>query len=817
MKPTPHLGQQHHPLADLHKRVSDFAFIQGEKPLRLDPENPANLAATQLLADLHDALKDAGYSGHALERYLVRILFCLFADDTGIFEPQLFTSYIKTRTREDGSDLGPLLAELFEVLDTDDNQRMRNLNEDLASFPYVNGGLFSERLRSVSFNRQLRDALLKCCNFLWAKISPAVFGSLFQGVMDDTARRQIGAHYTSERDIMKVLRGLFLDDFSTKLEAALSDRSTRKLERLRDFQKELRHLRVFDPACGCGNLLIIAYRELRRLETQALLAIVKATRHEWEGTQLHQNVRELVQVDVDQFYGIEILEWPGRIAEVGLWLTDHQCNLELAEALGQSVRRLPLRATPTILVDNALRVDWSAFLPPGDEVLLLSNPPFAGKYLMSAQQDADMEHVCGHIQHHGLLDYVSAWYVKAANYVADTRIRAAFVSTNSITQGEQVGVLWRHLFRVHHLKIHFAHRTFSWTSEAKGKAHVHVVIIGFGAFDVEKKAVYDYDGGTQATITEARNISPYLVEGIDNAILSRSDAICEVSPIVFGNMANDGGHLLLSAADKAAFVAAEPGAAKFLRRFLGADEFINGIERWCLWLVGAAPAELRALPLLMKRVEGVKSHRVASQRPATQKLADTPTLFGEIRQPTGTYILVPRHSSERRRYIPMGFLDPKTIVGDANLCIPNAKLYHFGVLSSAMHMAWVRQVCGRLKSDYRYSNKLVYNNFPWPAVTGQTKEIAAVEKAAQAVIDARNEFPASTLADLYDPLTMPGSLTKAHAALDRAVDRCYRPEQFPGDRARFEHLFTLYERLVAPLVAAAAVKPKRGRAAKPNQ
>ena len=633
------------PLADLHKHVRDFAFIRGEKPLRLDPENPANLAATQLLADLHDALEEAGYSGHALERYLVRILFCLFAEDTGIFEPQLLTQYIKTRTREDGSDLGPMLAELFEVLDTPEDQRMRGMNEDLAAFPYVNGALFTERLRSVAFNRQLRDALLECCNFQWARISPAVFGSLFQGVMDDKARRKIGAHYTSERDIMKLLRALLLDELRAKLDAALADRSTRRTERLRGFQDELRRLRIFDPACGCGNFLILAYRELRRLETEALIAM-KSHR---DGTQLEQNVRDLAKVDVDQFYGVEILEWPVRIAEVGLWLTDHQCNLELAEALGQSFRRLPLRATPTLRVANALRTSWNEIIPPADGVFVLGNPPFVGKQFMSGDQNADMAFVCGAIRSYGLLDYVTAWYVKAAEYVAGTEVRCAFVSTNSITQGEQVGVLWGHLFQRHRIKLHFAHRTFSWTSEARGRAHVHVVILGFGAFDVDRKQIYDYDAGGQATVTEVRNISPYLIDGSDLAVTSRTKPLSPSAPqLSFGNMPNDGGHLLLTEDQRRALIKSEPAAAQFIRPFLGPDEFISNLARWCLWLVDASPAALRACPGVLKRIEGVKVHRLASERDATKRLAATPAIFGENRQPTRRYLAIPKTSSELR-------------------------------------------------------------------------------------------------------------------------------------------------------------------------
>jgi type I restriction-modification system DNA methylase subunit len=631
-----------------------------------NPENPANLEATQRLANLHDALAEAGYRGHALERYLVRVLFCLFAEDTGIFEPRLFTTYIQTRTREDGSDLGAMLTELFQVLDTPENQRMGNINEDLAAFPYVNGALFAESLRGAAFNRNLRDRLLACCNFRWEKISPAIFGSLFQGVMDDAKRRKIGAHYTSERDIMKLLRALFLDDLQAELHAALADRSTRRLERLREYQRKLRRMRIFDPACGCGNFLILAYRELRRLETQVLVAIYTGQ----EGIELHLDVRQLAQVDVDQFYGIEIEEWPARIAEVGLWLTDHQCNLELAQALGQSFRRLPLQSTPTLRVENALRADWLTILPPTDSVFILGNPPFVGKSNMSVAQNADMALVCRGIRKYSVLDYVNAWYVKAAAYVAGTNVRCAFVSTNSITQGEQVGIVWGYLFGKQ-IKIHFGHRTFDWTSEARGRAHVHVVIIGFGAFDVARKRIYDYDGEESATVKEVSNISPYLIEGKDEAIMSRTSPLSADAPkLSFGNMPNDGGFLLLDDEEKRALLAAEPGAAGFIRLFLGPDEFIYGTPRWCLWLEGVAPAALRACPAVLERIEGVRTHRSNSTRDTTNKLAATPALFGEIRQPTSWYLAIPKTSSEKRKYIPMAYLDANVVAQHRSFHMP---------------------------------------------------------------------------------------------------------------------------------------------------
>jgi hypothetical protein len=505
-------------------------------------------------------------------------------------------------------------------------------------------------------------------------------------------------------------------------------------------------------------------------------------------------------IDVDAFYGIEISEWPVRIAEVAMWLMDHQMNIRLSEAFGQYFVRLPLKKSPTIDCANALRRDWKKILPPDRCCFILGNPPFGGKQFGNTEQKADMELICGKVKGGGVLDYVTAWYFKAAEYIQGTRIQVGFVSTSSISQGEQVGILWNELFNRYHLRIHFAHRTFAWESEARGKAHVHVVIIGFGAFDTSGRRIYDYDPESEkVTVSPAKNISPYLVEGGDVVVLSRSAPISQVPEIVFGSMPNDGGHLILTDKEKTLLLNKEPAAHKFIRPFLGSEEFINGGPRSCLWLKDASPAEFRALPEVMKRVEGVRKHREASPRKTTRELAKTPMLFGEIRQPSGKYLAIPKTSSERRLYIPMAFLDSRVIASTELFSMSEAALFHFGVLSSAMHMAWVRQVCGRLESRYRYSASLVYNNFPWPDAPS-AKRRDAVEAAAQAVLDARNAFPDATLGDLYDPLAMPPALVKGHADLDRAVDRCYRSQPFESDRQRVEYLFVLYEKLTAPLV-----------------
>lgn len=797
------------PLADLHKFIRHFAFIAGYTQHRLNPEDPANLEATQLMCNVHDALEAGGYSGHELKRFLVRILFCLFAEDNGIFPPKTFELFLRNRTAEDGSDLGVRLEQLFRTLNTDTPQRQLNLDEELSQFPYVNGELFAEHLEFAEFNADMRNGLLACCAFRWETISPAVFGSLFQSVMDRKERRQIGAHYTAEKNILKLIRSLFLDDLRAEFATIKADRSTRRIARLQEFQDKLAKLRFLDPACGCGNFLVLTYRELRKLELEVLLAL-----HGQQHEMSLDDVTQLSKLNVHQFYGIEVEEFPARIAEVALWLTDHQANVVLSTVFGQFYDRLPLRASPHIVVGNALRTDWRAVLPAEECSFVLGNPPFVGKKEQNAEQKVDMELVWGEVQGGGILDFVTAWYRKASEYIQGTQIRCAFVSTNSISQGEQVSVLWADLFQRWHLKIHFAHRTFAWESEARGKAHVHVVIIGFGAFDASKKVLFEYDTPkSEGHAVAAKNINPYLTEGPDLVITSRRQPINGAPEISYGSMMidkdrkhGDEAGLLLSREYRDALLAECPALAPYIRVIYGGDEFLNGKERWCLWLVGAPPTLVRDCPSLRARIEGVKRFRESSGRGQTKELAKTPTLFGEIRQPSTRYLLIPKVSSETRRYIPIGFVSPEIIASGSALIVPGATLWDFGILSAAMHNAWMRYVAGRMKSDFQYSNAIVYNNCPWPE-TPSASQRQAVEAAAQAVLDARAKFPGATLADLYDPVAMPGELAKAHAALDRAVDRRYRKEPFPSDRHRVEYLFALYEKITAPLVATA--KPKR--------
>jgi hypothetical protein len=791
-------------LADLQHHIREFAFIPGYQVATSKPHDQLNLKAVNLMTGVHDELKRGGYTGHDLERLLVRILFCLFGQSTGIFEQEAFRLYIENRTHPDGNDLGRALNELFAVLDTPKDRRQHNLDETLQSFDYINGALFTERLDYAAFDGPMRKSILEAANFDWSRISPAIFGALFQEVMTDTDRRKIGAHYTSERDILKVIHPLFLDKLREEFTVIDKDRSGRRPGRLEAFRVRLTQLKFLDPACGCGNFLVIAYRELRALELDVLRA-----QHAGQQAFTLDEVNRLSQVDVHQLYGIEIEEWPARIAEVALWLMDHQSNLRILEAFSQPFVRLPLRNSPHIHIGNALRMDWNDLLPPTQCSYILGNPPFIGKNLMSKDQKADILSVVGEVKGNGVLDFVTAWYFKAANYISSTSIPVAFVSTNSISQGEQVGVLWQNLLERHGIQIQFAYRTFAWTSEARGMAHVHVVIIGFSSPNTDPKLLFDFVPKTEQMVAETvLRISPYLFEGSDRTLRSRTNPIGDAPPIVWGNMPNDGGFLILNKIERAALLRDNPELRPYIRPFLGGYEFINGEERFCLWLEGASPS-ICGIPEVKRRLEGVRDTRLKSKRATTRQLAYTPSIFGEIRQPQHRYLAIPEVSSERRPYIPMAFLPARVICSNKLQTISGATLYHLGILASAIHMSWVKQVCGRLESRYNYSGNLVYNNYPWPQ-SPTAAQHAAVEREAQAVLDARALYPDSTLAQLYDPLLMPPELVHAHQRLDRAVEKCYRPQPFASDRERVEFLFALYEQLTAPLLPAPPA-PRRRR------
>lgn len=787
----------HFKLDELVKNVQHFGYLIGYQKRIYKEQDPANIKAAELLGKLHDQLEEIGYKGHPLEVYLVRLLFCLFAEDTTIFNKQQFQDYLEQRTSEDGSDLASRLQELFQVLNTARENRFRNLDEQLAEFPYVNGKLFEENLPVASFDSRMRQALLNCCYLDWSKISPAIFGSMFQSVMNPKERRNLGAHYTSEKNILKLIKPLFLDDLWKEFESIRDNKN-----KLPEFHKKLSTLKFLDPACGCGNFLVITYRELRLLEFEILKAQHKAG-------QKFLDVSQILWIDVDQFYGIEYEEFPARIAEVAMWLIDHQMNMLVSSEFGQYVVRLPLKKSAKIVHGNALRIDWKSVIPNSELSYIVGNPPFIGKSNQNAEQKSEMEDLFSKVKGAGVLDYVSAWYLKAAKYIQGTKIKVAYVSTNSIVQGEQVGILWDLLINAYNIKIHFAHRTFSWNNEARGNAAVHVVIIGFANYDTSHKYIYEYnDIKQEPQLIKAKNINPYLVDSKDIIVLPRETTICQVPKIAWGNKPVDGGHLIFSDEELKDFLNKEPKATKFIKSLISAKEFLNGEKRWCLWLLNATPAELKSMPYVLERIKQVKLMRENSVDEGARKLSLKPTQFRDTKNPD-SYILIPSTTSENRKYIPFAFFEKDNIPHNSCHILPEGNLYHFGVLMSSMHMAWVKYIGGRLKSDFRYSKDIVYNNFPWPE-SPSDKQIKVIESAAQNVLDTRLQFPNSSLADLYDPLTMPPALVKAHNELDKAVDLAYRSQPFTSDAKRMEFLFELYEKYTSDLFTQSA-KPRKSR------
>jgi N-6 DNA Methylase. len=775
-------------LEHLVDNIHLFDFIRGVPKKAYTDEDPVNIKAAELMGRLHDALKENGYTGHRLEVFLVRLMFCLFADDTGIFEKDHFSFYIQTYTSIDGRDVGTTLNYIFQTLNTPEDQREKNLDEDMNTFPYINGNLFEELLPTPSFNSKTREILLSCCYFDWSKVSPAIFGTMFQSVIDPVQRRNLGAHYTSEKNILKAIKPLFLDEIWDDFE-----RHKRNKRYLREMLGKIAGMKFFDPACGCGSFLAITYRELRKLSLEVHKQIRRL-----EG-QLEQQVLDIEvfnrDINVDSMYGIELEEFPVQIAKVALWLVDHQMNRQISDEFGSYFARLPLEATPNITQANALEMDWEDLVSRDDISFILGNPPYGGYHLQSSTQKEEMQEVfSGKIKSYGKLDYVSAWFLKAQEYIKGTDIQVAFVSTNSITQGEQVGILWDYLLN-ESIVINFAHRTFDWSNQSRGDAAVYVVIIGFAYTNKTRKIIYNYkDPFSDPEEIVACNINPYLIDFKNIIIKTRKRTICDIPHIRKGNIPVDGGHLLLSDEEKIEYLKDEPLGEKYIRPLASAKEFLHNKGRWCFWLVDAEPSELRKLPVLRSRIEDVKSFRLASKKAQTKELANQPMLFGEIRQPVqGSYILIPLHTSEHRKYVPMGFLPYDFIVHNSCAIVENATTYHFGVLNSAMHMAWMSHVCGRLESRYRYSNDIVYNNYPWPKNPTPT-QMQTIKECVKEVLDARNNHSQASLADLYDPLRMPRDLFTAHKKLDLAVDRCYRSRgKFNSNLERIEFLFDLYD------------------------
>ena len=770
------------PLTDLPKHVRLFGFLNGEQSRKLAEQDPVNRDAAEAMAALHNELRDSGYVGHDLELLLVRLVFCMFADDSGIFERGSFENFVYNRTDIGGSDLGARLVQLFQALNTPAERRSTNLDQSLATFEYINGGLFAESMAIPDFNHRMRDALLKAMALDWSLVSPAIFGSMFQGVMDESERRNLGAHYTSEENILKVIKPLFLDDLYDEFATC------RRSSSLRDFHTKLTQLTFLDPACGCGNFLVITYRELRRLEHKVLEALYGKHRGMFD---LDPSAGGLIEVNVDQMYGIEIEEFPALIAQTALWLTDHQMNMEFSSESGKAFKRIPLQASATIVHGNALTLPWEDIITPEKLHFILGNPPFIGHQWRTETQVKNMHEVWGTSGAYNRLDFVTCWYKKAAEFMRkNPRIQTALVATNSISQGEQVSPLWKTLHGMG-MHINFAHRTFQWSNDAKGVAAVHCVIEGFSPTSKPRKRLFSYPDSIGEPIeAQAKNINGYLVDAQNVFIQSRANPPEGVPEIIKGSQPTDGGHLLFDEHEMQEFVRSEPGSKKFFRRYMGGAEFINNRRRYCLWLKYATPTELRAMPLVQERLEAVRAIRSASPTPSVREFSAYPSLFTQDRQPKTDYLVIPEVSSERREYVPIGYIAADVIASNKLQIIREPNKCLFGLLTSKMHMAWMKTVAGRLESRYSYSPSVLYS-FVWPEVDEVKR--TEVERLSQVVLDARAHFPEASLADLYDPLTMPPVLAKAHHALDRYVDRLYSPTGFPDDPARASHLFTLYQ------------------------
>ena len=758
-------------LANLEKEYYRLQFLVDAGNEHLKREMEVSIAAGEIVGLLYDAFykqyanPESEHSLKSLNKLCVRLVFCLYAEDAGIFGHHgMFHDYLKgfdTRGLRKG------LVDLFRVLDTklqDRDPYLKDDNPELAAFPYVNGGLFGdENIEIPPFTDEIRNLLLEKAseNFNWSEISPTIFGAVFESTLNPETRRSGGMHYTSIENIHKVIDPLFLDELKAELDEICANPVERtRTAKLRVFQRKLASLTFLDPACGSGNFLTETYLSLRRLENKILVKLSHGQ------VTMYSASESPIQVSISQFYGIEINDFAVTVAKTALWIAESQMMKETEKILLVPLEFLPLKTNAFIVEGNALRVDWESVVPKSKLNYIMGNPPFVGARLMGKEQKADVNTIFPEWKNAGNLDYVCCWYKKAADIMQGTSVRSALVSTNSVSQGESVANLWKPLFDdgVH---IDFAYRTFRWDSEAKIKAHVHCVIIGFSvAASSTPKKLFDGD-----RYQVANNINGYLLDGENVFVESRSKPICNVPEIGIGNKPIDGGFYLFEKEEMEDFIKKEPSSKKYFRPWYGSREFINQKPRYCLWLGECTPAELKAMPHCMERVKAVREYRLASPSPGTVKLADKPTRFHVENMPKGNYIVIPKVSSENRKYVPMGLMSPDMLCSDLVFIVPNATAYHLGVLTSNVHMAWVRAVCGRLKSDYRYSKDIVYNNFPWPAPTEQQK--AKIEQTAQAILDARALYPDSSLADLYDDLTMPPELRKAHQANDRAVMDAY--------------------------------------------
>ena len=805
-------------LKDLPDDLSRLQFLVDKDSEHIKKEMQVSMQAGEIVGVMYDAIlkqykhPENEESLKSLNMLCVRLVFCLYAEDAGIFgHHAMFHDYLK---RFEARDLRRALIDLFRVLDQKEEERDPYLDDALAAFPYVNGGLFAdENIEIPMLTDEIKDLLLNKASeeFNWKDISPTIFGAVFESTLNPETRRNGGMHYTSIENIHKVIDPLFLDDLKKEFEeiCEISVEKTRK-QKLKEFQKKLATLTFLDPACGSGNFLTETYLSLRRLENQVISVLIAMEKGQVEGQILLGTAINPIEVSIGQFYGIEINDFAVTVAKTALWIAEAQMMEETESIVHMNLDFLPLKSYANIIEANALRIDWETVVPKEKLCYIMGNPPFVGYSLQTKEQKEDIlaiyvDEKGKPYKTAGKIDYVSGWYFKAAQLMQGTNIRTAFVSTNSITQGEQVAGVWKPLYDRFHVHIDFAHRTFIWDSEASLKAHVHCVIVGFSiALNTKKRILYSSD---RFQIVD--NINPYLVDAPDVFIESRSLPICDIPKMATGNRPADGGHLIIEAEDYDSFIKQEPEAKNYIKRLMGAKEYINNQKRYCLWLVGISPAELRKMPLVLERVEACRQDRLNGAEDR-QKLADTPTIFRELKNPL-TYIIVPRHSSENRRYIPMGFLDNTFIPADSATIIPEATLFHFGIIMSNVHMAWVRTVCGRIKSDYRYSKDIVYNNFPWPTPTDEQK--AKIEQTAQAILDARALYPDSSLADLYDEVIMPSELRKAHQNNDRAVMQAYGFTKdhpaFSSESACVAELMKMYQQKVQELEQQEAAKKKK--------
>lgn len=783
-------------LKDLEKDYYRLEFLVDNGNEHIEKEMQVSIAAGEIVGKLYDALlvqyKDATNieSLKSLNMLCVRLVFCLYAEDAGIFgRRNMFHDYL---SQYPAKEIRRALIDLFKVLDTKTNARDPYLEDDLAAFPYVNGGLFeNEQIEIPQITEEIRNLLLVNASedFDWSEISPTIFGAVFESTLNPQTRRSGGMHYTSIENIHKVIDPLFLDALQDEFAQIKEMKQAAAIEkRLRAFQEKLAGLTFLDPACGSGNFLTETYISLRRLENKVLKELL--------GAQIVLGTFENpIKVSISQFYGIEINDFAVTVAKTALWIAESQMMKATEDIVNMNLDFLPLKTNAYITEGNALRIAWEDVVPKAKLNFIMGNPPFVGYSLQSKEQKADMlaiyvDEKGKPYKTAGKIDYVAGWYFKAAQLMQNTAIRTAFVSTNSITQGEQVASVWKPLYERFGVHIDFAHRTFRWDSEASLKAHVHCVIVGFSeAANDAQRVIYD-----EGSVMEVDNINFYLFAAPDIFIESNKVPLCNVPKMMTGNRPADGGALIIEAADYDDFIANEPNAKKYIKRLIGAQEFINNKMRYCLWLVEVSPAELRKMPEVMKRVAICKENRLNSPDAGRRKLADTPTIFRETNNPD-TAIIIPEVSSERRKYIPIGFENADTICTNKIQLIPNGELYHFGIVTSNVHMAWMRAVCGRLKSDYDYSMKIVYNNFPWPSPTPAQKE--RIEKTAQAILDARALYPDSSLADLYDELTMPVELRKAHRANDKAVMEAYGFwGRLNSEAACVAELMKIYQKLV---------------------